>query len=102
MHLIRVLLPLFDNAGRPLPRELFRAVAAELTDRFGGLTAYTRAPAEGLWKEDADTTARDDVVLFEVMADALDRPWWRTYRADLEKCFRQEQVLIRAQAVEVL
>jgi hypothetical protein len=102
MHLIQVLLPLYDNAGKPIPRDLFRAVAAELTERFGGLTAYTRAPAEGLWKEDRRTTTRDDVVLFEVMADRLQRAWWRQYRADLEARFRQEQVLIRAQAVEVL
>jgi hypothetical protein len=102
MHLIQVLLPLYDNAGKPIPGDLFRAVAAELTERFGGLTAYTRAPAEGLWKEGRRTTTRDDVVLFEVMADRLQRAWWRQYRADLEARFRQEQVLIRAQAVEVL
>ena len=102
MHLIQVLLPLYDNAGQPLSRDLFRAVAAELTERFGGLTAYTRAPAEGLWKEDAKTTTRDEVVLFEVMAAELDRDWWRNYRDGLEERFRQDQVLIRAQAVEVL
>jgi hypothetical protein len=102
MHLIQVLLPLYDNAGTALPRDLFRAVAAELTERFGGLTAYTRAPAEGLWKEDAKTTARDDVVLFEVMAEDLDRSWWGAYRHGLEKRFRQEQVVVRAQAVEML
>ena len=54
MHLIHILLPLTDNAGRPLGRKLFRAVADELTERFGGLTAHTRAPAEGLWKENAE------------------------------------------------
>src|SRR5215208_4341689 len=102
MHLIQVLLPLYDNPGQPLSRDLFRTVAAELTERFGGLTAYTRAPAEGLWKEDAKTTTRDEVVLFEVMAAELDRDWWRNYRDGLEERFRQDQVLIRAQAVEVL
>jgi hypothetical protein len=102
VHLIQVLLPLYDNAGAELPRDLLRAVATELTERFGGLTAYTRAPAEGLWKEGAAQATRDDVVLFEVMADDLDRAWWRTYRAGLEERFRQEQVLIRAQAVEAL
>ena len=102
MHQIQVLLPLYDNDGRPLSRDLFRAVATELTDRFGGLTAYTRAPAQGLWKEDADTTARDDIVIYEVMADRLDRDWWKAYRSELEARFRQEQVVVRAQAVEVL
>ena len=102
MHLIQVLLPLYDNAGEPLPRDLFRAVAGELTDRFGGLTAYTRAPAEGLWKEGADTTTRDDIVVYEVMADRLDRAWWRDYRAGLEAQFRQDLVVVRAQSVKLL
>lgn len=102
MQLIQVLLPLYDNDGRALPPGLFRAVAAELTERFGGLTAYTRAPAEGLWKEGPATTTRDDIVIYEVMADGLDRAWWRAYRAALERRFRQEQVVVRAQAVELL
>jgi hypothetical protein len=102
MHLIQVLLPLYDNAGEPLSRDLFRAVAGELTDRFGGLTAYTRAPAEGQWKEGADTTTRDDIVVYEVMADRLDRAWWRDYRAGLEARFRQDVVVVRAQSVTLL
>jgi len=102
MHLIQVLLPLYDNDGKPLSKDLFRAVAAELTERFGGLTAYTRAPAEGRWKEGEDTTARDDIVIYEVMADRVDRAWWRQYRIGLEARFRQEQVVVRAQAVEML
>ena len=48
MYLIQILLPLNDNQGRPVARELFRDVGSELTGRFGGLTAHTRAPAEGL------------------------------------------------------
>ena len=102
MHLIQVLLPLYDNDGQPLTKDLFRAVAAELTERFGGLTAYTRAPAEGRWKEDEGTTARDDIVVYEVMADRLDRDWWGQYRAGLERRFRQDQVIVRATAVEQL
>ena len=102
MHLIQVLLPLYENDGRPLPRDLYRAVAAELTERFGGLTAHTRAPAEGLWKEGPASTARDDIVIYEVMADRLDRAWWRDYRSGLEARFRQEQVVVRVQVTELL
>lgn len=102
MHLIQVLLPLYDNAGERLPRNLFKTVASELTEHFGGLTAHTRAPAAGLWKEDAQTTTRDDIVIYEVMADRLDRDWWRDYRSGLETRFRQDVVVVRAQMVEVL
>lgn len=102
MYLVQVLLPLFDNEGRPLPRELFRQVGSELTDRFGGLTAHTRAPAEGLWREPGATTVRDDIVMYEVMIERLDRTWWREYRRRLEARFRQQEVVMRAQRIEVL
>ena len=34
------------------------------------------------------------------MTEDLDRPWWRGYRRELEKRFRQEVVVIRAQEIE--
>lgn len=102
MYLIHVLLPLQDNQGRPHGRELFRAVAGELIERFGGLTAHTRAPAEGLWKEDSSGTSRDEIVIYEVMAEELDGGWWGEYRRGLEARFRQEQVVVRAQEVRLL
>ena len=102
MHLIQLFLPLHDNDGQPFPRALFDAARAELAEAFGGVTAYTRAPATGLWEDDAGRVQRDDVLLFEVMADALDRAWWDAYRQTLEHRFRQDEVLVRATAVERL
>jgi hypothetical protein len=66
---------------------------------FGGLTAYTRAPAEGVW-ESGTTLKRDDIVVVEVMVDSLDRTWWVAYRRDLERLFRQDQIVLRAQTYE--
>jgi hypothetical protein len=103
MHLIQILLPLYDSAGLAFPQPMFRAVREELVDRFGGLTAYTRAPAKGLWKEDdAAPVAKDDIVVYEVMADDLDRGWWKAYRQDLEQRFAQDALVVRAQPVELL
>jgi hypothetical protein len=102
VHLVQVLLPLYDNAGAPLPRELYRQVATELAERFGGLTAHTRAPAEGVWRDGPAETVRDDIVIYEVMTDAVDRPWWQAYRRRLETRFRQEQVVMRVQDIELL
>ena len=101
MYLVSVLLPLYDNDQRPLDRTLFDRVATELTASFGGLTAHTRAPAEGLWR-DAGETTRDQIVIYEVLTEAIDRAWWTDYRRTLEQRFRQEQVLIRAQQTEIL
>ena len=100
-HLVEILLPLSDNDGRRFDRQAFARVREELVERFGGLTAFTRSPAEGVW-EDGDGSSRDEIVIFEVMADALDRPWWRDYRAELERRFRQDEIVIRARAVERL
>jgi hypothetical protein len=61
-----------------------------------------RSPAVGIWKDDAGEVCRDDVILFEVMADALDREWWLAYRRKLERRFDQDEILIRASAVERL
>lgn len=102
MHLIQLLLPLYRPDGQALPTETFARVREELVDRFGGLTAYARAPAKGLWKEDGRQVAHDEIVVYEVMADALDRSWWAQYRRELERRFGQEQLVVRAQPVELL
>lgn len=102
MHLIQLFLPLYDDAGAPLPKAEFDAVRAELTERFGGVTAFVRAPAVGLWEDDGGRVQRDDVVLLEVMAGHIDRAWWSAWRTRLETRFRQDEVLVRATAVERL
>jgi len=101
MVLVQLLLPTHDNQKRPFARQMFDRVRGELTDRFGGVTAYLQSPAAGLWKDEGETVS-DRVVLFEVLAKAFDREWWRHYRAELEDRFQQDEVLIRAIGVEVL
>ena len=96
MHLVQILLPLYDPAGKPFERALFDAVARELTERFGGVTTYTRAPATGLWKEAPDKTARDDLAVYEVMVETLEAQWWTAYRVGLERRFAQEELVVRA------
>ena len=102
MHIVQFLLPLRDNERRPFARADFEKVRAELTERFGGVTAFLQSPASGVWKEEEGETVRDEMLLFEVMVDALDCAWWSGYRAELELRFRQERVLVRALGTEVL
>jgi hypothetical protein len=101
MHLVQILLPLTTADGARLPQALFAAVRQELVDRFGGLTAYTRAPASGLG-EDGGGVEHDDIVVYEVMVEELDRPWWADYRRELADRFRQKELVLRAQAIELL
>lgn len=73
MHLIQILLPLRDKAGRPYPTDLFKSINASLVQMFGGVTAFSRAPAKGTWIN-ADQEERDDVIIVEVMAKTVDKP----------------------------
>lgn len=101
MHLVQILLPLFDENGKRLPEAQYGRVREDLADRFGGLTAFTSAPAEGLWKTEGKT-ARDDIIVIEVMTQELDKVWWGRYRRTLEDRFRQDTVVVRAHPIELL
>ena len=100
--LVQLVLPLYTNSGDPFDATEFIRVRRELTERFGGVTAYTRSPAEGTWKDPDGHTHRDDVVMVEVMAESLDREWWSSYTAELAKRLNQEELVVRAIAFEDL
>jgi hypothetical protein len=101
MKLIEMFLPLTDNSGRKLPKKAFADTRRELIERFGGLTAYSRTPARGFWKGKGKV-ARDEIVVFEVMAKRREGRFWRNYRRKLEKRFRQEAVVIRMMDCDTL
>ena len=102
MHLVQLFLPLYDPQGARFPRAMFDEVRGALAERFGGSTAFVRAPAAGLWEGDDGALERDDVVLVEVEVAALDADWWRDYRRALEARFAQDAILVRALAIERL
>lgn len=103
MHLVEILLPLRGNDGTPLPAKEFTRVRDILTRRFGGLTAFTRAPAEGVWKAPAnDEVSHDDIAVIEVMADSIDAEWWERFRGELEMRLGQEQIVIRSHQIRRL
>jgi hypothetical protein len=101
-HLVQILLPIRARDGSPLPNEMFTRVRAELTEKFGGVTAYSRSPATGLWKRDDAAIERDQVIMVEVVVDVFDREWWAAYREQLEQRFGQEEVHARALAMELI
>ena len=100
VHLIEILLPLNDNSGKPFPQSLFDDVHHNLIEVFGGVTAFTRAPAAGFSRQ-GDQIERDEIVVIEVMTEQLDLAWWRAYRARMEKSFKQREVVIRSHEVNV-
>jgi hypothetical protein len=104
MRLARFYLPLRDNAGEPFPSFMFRGVEAELSARFGGVTAHLQSPASGLWRDGGDggQVHADEVVIFEVLAKAEDRDWFVAYRGRLARDFRQKSILMMLQPVDVV
>ena len=103
MHLVQILLPLRDNEGKPFPGDDFARVRAELVERFGGVTAHLQAPAQGVWKDEEEgKVERDEIVVIEVMAEALERGWWRSYCEELRRRFRQDELVVRAMEMERL
>jgi len=93
VYLIQLLLPA-DGA--------FEDLKKTLTKRFGGFTAFTQSPAEGMWAPEAGHEERDDIIIVEVMTEALDRVWWSRLRAKLESDLKQDLLVIRAQKIETL
>lgn len=102
MYLVQFLLPLYDNKGKQFAHALYAQVRYELTERFGGVTAYAQAPASGLWQQESGKVVHDELIVHEVMAETLDRDWWRSYRQRLEARFSQTSIVIRAHAVQML
>jgi len=102
VHLVQLLLPIQGAAGQPYPRAWYDELVRVLTDAYGGVTAYTRAPATGLWERESGETVRDQVVVYEVMVDRLDADWWEKLRRGLEAQFAQEELVIRAHPIQRL
>jgi hypothetical protein len=102
VYLVQLLLPVYDNRGIRFPIDEYGRVRRELTDHFGGVTAYTRAPAQGTWEDDDGHVRHDDVVVVEVMVPSLEREWWTRYRTELAERFRQKELVVRATIIESL
>ncbi len=94
-HLIQLLLPVADNQGRAFPDDVLESVKTTLVAKFGGVTAFGRAPAHGVWAG-PNRTQHDDVVIVEVMAGALDETWWSDFRKGLESKLGQQEIVVRA------
>jgi hypothetical protein len=101
MKLVQIFLPRFDNNGQRLPTRLFAEERKLLVDKFGGMTAHVQAPAIGLWK-DGPRTKRDEIVIYEVMPERYRGGWWKSHRLELQKSFRQKEILIRVSNVKIV
>ena len=102
MYLVEIFLPVNNNQGQAQPGELFVSVRQELVARFGGMTAFTRTPAQGVWEASERNKCQDDLIIYEVMAEQVERSWWQTYKQLLEQRFAQDQLVIRFSEVQLI
>ena len=102
MHLIQILLPLYDNDGIKFPASEINDIRNKLMQQFGGVTVYRRSPAEGLWNDEKGEVTRDEIIILEVMCEQVDKNWWTTFKQNLEATLKQEKVLIRRTECEEL
>jgi hypothetical protein len=83
---------------RPLNRKPISGCAT--TNRaLRRVTAFNRAPAIGESRE-GNRIVRDEIIVFEVMVEEVDRDWWKRYRENLEGVFDQDEIVVRAIAME--
>jgi hypothetical protein len=101
LKLVQILLPVRDNHGRKFKSSIYGRVRKTLIGRFGGVTAYTRSPARGAWRK-GDDTQHDDMIILEVMTSRINAAWWKQYRKTLERTFRQDKIVVRAQDMRLL
>lgn len=100
--LFQILLPLYDNEGKPFSDDMYKAIRLELTERFGGLTAYSRSPATGLWKDGDEELTVEKLIVYEVIADDFEKKFWKSFKEILKAQFRQEDMIIRCTDIEVV
>jgi len=96
MHLVELFVP-----KTAASKEGISSLQNILVKQFGGVTAYSRAPAKGIDTEDGQKV-EDEIIILEVMTDSLDRAWWSSLRSRLERDLQQREILIRASEVQLL
>jgi hypothetical protein len=100
MYLVQLLLPVEKQIAKSA-KPVFDSLKKNLAADFGGFTAFTQAPAEGVWAP-GGREHHDDIIVVEVMTKTLDKRWWHALRRRLERDLDQEMIVIRAQKIEML
>ena len=94
-HPVQILLPTRTGNGKPVTQARFEELLRELTNKFGGLTSFVRAPGRGLWNRGGDVE-QDNIAVIEVMTDRSILRSGRPSAASLR------EIVIRAQQVSLL
>ena len=100
-YVVEIFLPLDRGDASQVTLGKFEQILSALTNRFGGATAFMRAPATGLWKSRGEVE-QDRIVIVEVLVEQLSHEWWYQFRQQVEADFMQQHILIRASQCTLL
>lgn len=59
-------------------------------------------PLSGLWTTPEGDVVHDDVIVYEVIAERVERAWWSGYRKTLEQRFAQRALVVRSNEISLL
>ena len=100
MTLVEIFIPRNFSIGQRVEIDRLKVLQQELARKFGGVTAFIRSSASGLWTNEHGHVEQDDIAVFEVMVSELDHDWWKSFRQKLEVEFDQDEILIRGTQIE--
>ena len=92
--------PLFSNDGKRLPRAGLARVKKRLIKKFGGLTHFPQK-SKGTWKVGAATFV-DDIVILRVLSEKDTKDFWKKLKADLQREWKQKNILIVVRKVSLV
>lgn len=102
LNKIEIFVPIFDNKGNRFSETIYRKIKKKLTEDFGGVTAYTQMPAEGIWKDTKYREIKDEIIIYEVMVSKIDKSYWKAYKQRLKEQFEQKELVIRQSGIGLL
>jgi hypothetical protein len=95
-----ILVPLYYNDGALVEKEKLLETSDELMRRFPGMTTY---PIDGRWK-DGDKIYYDKLIVFKVDIEESNNclPFIREYKEKLKASYKQQEIYITRQKIEVI
>ncbi|MFD0941497.1 inorganic diphosphatase [Pedobacter boryungensis] len=96
---IELFIPVYNKKGKPFPKKYYTNLHQKLTDKFGGLTMYSRVPVIGFWKENTANTVKENIIVYEVLATEIDDKFWSKLKKWILKTFAQEEIIIHISSV---
>jgi hypothetical protein len=92
--LYELYLPLTYNDGRPVEKGKFNITRRELISRFGGLTSTPPGfPLQGWWHS-AQGVVKDEIVIWTVLTQNDEDPFFLNYKETLKQRFDQEEIFL--------